>query len=108
MAYDDGLAQLFRDDLAGESFREQKMFGGLCFLMQGNMVCGVYSGGGMFRIGKDDRAAALGVEGAAPIPMGARVMAGMVGLAPADMTDDARRAKLLALSLGFVQSLPPK
>jgi TfoX/Sxy family transcriptional regulator of competence genes len=110
MAYDEGLAQLFRDDLAGEPVREQKMFGGLCFLLNGNMVAGVYSGGGMFRIDKADRDAALRVAGAEPIRMGkaGREMAGMVGLAPEAMGDDARRGALLAMSLGLVRRLPPK
>lgn len=108
MAYDEGLAQIFRDDLAGEEVREQKMFGGLCFLVRGNMVAGVHSGGGMFRIGKEDRDAALAVRDAAPIRMGAREMAGMVGLPPEAMADDARRGALLALALAHVRSLPPK
>lgn len=108
MAYDEGLAQILRDDLAAEPVRERKMFGGLCFLIAGNMVAGVHSGGGMFRIAKADRGAALAVPGAAPIMMGAREMAGMVGLAPGAMADDARRGALLALALAHVRTLPPK
>ena len=110
MAYDEGLAQIFRDDLAGENVREQKMFGGLCFLLNGNMVAGVHPGGGMFRIDKADRAAALAVPGAGPIAMGAagREMAGIVGLAPEAMADEAARGRLLALSLALVRRLPPK
>ncbi|MCB2116740.1 MAG: TfoX/Sxy family protein [Rhodobacteraceae bacterium] len=110
MAYDEALAQILRDDLRGEDAREQKMFGGLCFLMRGNMVAGVYSGGGMFRIAKEDRAAALAVPGAAPILMGkaGREMAGMVGLAAEAMPDDAARARLLGMALGLVRTLPPK
>ncbi len=110
MAYDEGLAQIFRDDLAEEAFREQKMFGGLCFLVNGNMVCGVHSGGGMFRVAKADRAAALSVPGAGPIRMGkaGREMAGMVGLGPDAMADEAARGRLLGLSLAHVRTLPPK
>ncbi len=108
MAYDEGLAQILRDDLGGEPFRERKMFGGLCFLIAGNMVAGVYSGGGMFRVARADRAAALCVPGAEPIRMGSRVMGGMVGLPPEAMADDAARGRLMALALAHVRGLPPK
>jgi hypothetical protein len=110
MAYDEGLAQIFRDDLAEEAFREQRMFGGLCFLVNGNMVCGVHPGGGMFRVAKADREAALSVPGAGPIRMGkaGREMAGMVGLGPDAMADEAARGRLLALSLAHVHTLPAK
>ena len=108
MAFDEGLAQILRDDLAGEPFRERKMFGGLCFLIAGNMVAGVYPGGGMFRVAKADRASALEVPGAEEIRMGARVMGGMIGLSPAAMGDDAARGRLMALALAHVRTLPPK
>ena len=108
MAYDEGLAQILRDDLPGEPFRERKMFGGLCFLIAGNMVAGVYPGGGMFRVAKADRASALEVPGAEEIRMGARVMGGMIGLSPAAMGDDAARGRLMALAQAHVRRLPPK
>ena len=64
MAYDEGLAELMRGDLAGvPGITEKKMFGGLCFLLDGNMLCGVHKGGGMFRVGKDNEAAALAGRG---------------------------------------------
>jgi hypothetical protein len=53
MAYDLGLAQLLRDDLVGEKISEKKMFGGLAFLLNGHMVCGLHKGGAMFRVGKE-------------------------------------------------------
>ena len=108
MAYDEGLAQILRDDLSGEPVRERKMFGGLCFLIAGNMVAGVYSGGGMYRVAKADRAAALSVPGAEEIRMGARVMGGMVGLSSGATANDAARGRLMALALAHVRGLPPK
>ncbi|MCB2111091.1 MAG: TfoX/Sxy family protein [Defluviimonas sp.] len=108
MAYDEGLAQIFRDDLSDLPLVQKRMFGGLCFLVNGNMVAGVYPGGGMVRIARADRAAALAVPGAEEIRMGARVMAGMVGLPPALMADDTRRGQLLALARAYVASLPAK
>ncbi len=108
MAYDEGLAQLLRDDLAAEPIVEKKMFGGLAFLRGGHMVCGVHRGGAMFRIAGPDRAAALAVPGAYQLMMGERPMAGMLGLPPEDAADDARRGALMALALAAVRDLPPK
>jgi TfoX/Sxy family transcriptional regulator of competence genes len=108
MAFDPGLAQLLRDDLAGEPVTETKMFGGLCFLTHGHMICGVHQGGTMYRVGRDSYATALARPGSQPVRMGDRVMAAMVQLSPEDSADDARRAALLSLALATVRALPPK
>lgn len=108
MAWDEGLAQRMRDDLAGLPVTEQKMFGGLAFLMGGHMICGVHRGGAMFRTGKERYAEALSLPGVAPLQMGDRVMAAMVGADAGAMADDARRGRLMAISLSVVQALPPK
>ena len=53
MAYDDGLAEIMRGDFADiPGISERKMFGGLAFLLDGHMVCGVHAGGGIYRVGK--------------------------------------------------------
>ncbi len=108
MAYDEGLAQLLRNDLRGEPVVEKKMFGGLAFLIGGHMVAGVHKGGAMFRIAAADRTAALMLPGAFQLMMGDRPMAGMLGLSPEDAADDARRSALLGLALRAVKALPPK
>ena len=71
MAYDEILAMRVRDALGGgKHVTEKRMMGGVCFLLKGNMVCGVdrtKAGEGrfMFRIGKDNPAASKlrGVRG---------------------------------------------
>lgn len=112
MAWDEGLAQLLRDDLAadtsGGTVTEKKMFGGLAFLLHGHMVCGIHKGGAMFRVGKPNEAAALAVPGAAPMLFTGKPMSGMVGCSDEACADDARRGTLMALALGFVKTLPPK
>lgn len=108
MAWDEGLAQLLRDDLAGHGIVEKKMFGGLAFLLNGHMVCGVHKGGAMFRVGKEGYQTALAVPGITPMMMGDRPMAAMVDASDAAMTDDTRRGQIMALALAVVQSLPPK
>jgi hypothetical protein len=108
MAWDEGLAQLLRDDLAGEPVEEKKMFGGLAFLRGGHMVCGIHKGGAMFRVGKPNEAAALAIDGVAPMLFTGRPMTGMVDVDDDAMTDDARRGRIMAMALGFVRGLPPK
>jgi len=109
MAYDEGLAELMRGDLAGTAgITERKMFGGLCFLLHGNMVGGVHSDFGMMRVGKDRMAAALAEPGTGPMAFTGRPMGGFVEVSVEAMADDARRARLLALALENARSLPPK
>lgn len=109
MAYDEGLAEIMRDDLAEvEGISERRMFGGLCFLHRGNMLCGVHKGGGMFRVGKSRETAALAIEGAGPMMFTGRKMGGMVDVTDECLADDDRRQQLLALALANSESLPPK
>ena len=108
MAYDPGLAQLLRDDLASLAPEEKPMFGGLCFMASGNMICGVHKAGGLFRVGKANMDAALALPGVGPMEMTGRRMAAFVDAAPAALADDATRAALMRLALEFHASLPPK
>lgn len=109
MAYDEGLAEILRGDLNDlPAITEKKMFGGLCFMIQGNMLCGVHAGGGMFRVGKDNQAAALAIDGASPMAFTGRPMGGLVDVTDDAMVDDVRRAALMRLALDFVGALPAK
>lgn len=109
MAYDEGLAAIFRDDLAElAGISEKKMFGGLCFLLNGNMLCGVHTGGAMFRVGKENEAAALAIDGAGPMTFTSRKMGGMIDVTDEALADDASRSEWLRLSLDFVKPMPAK
>lgn len=109
MAYDEGIAQLIRDDLAHlEGITEKKMFGGLCFLLEGHMVGGVHRGGGMFRVGKEAEAHAMSIDGTGPMMFTGRKMGGMVDVEDDAMADDSRRGALIAMAVAYAQSLPPK
>ncbi len=109
MAYDEGLAQILRDDLADTSgVSERKMFGGMAFMLNGNMLCGVHKDGAMFRVGKDNEAEALAIEGAGPMDFTGRKMGGMVDVSDDAIEIDDRRAALMALAMKFVSGLPAK
>lgn len=108
MAYDEGLAQIMRDDLVAEPYAEKKMFGGLAFLLGGHMVCGIHKGGAMFRVGKQGYDQALAVPGVSPMMFTGKPMAGMVDCSDEACVDDQRRGRLMALALQVVRALPPK
>jgi len=110
MAYDEGLAETLRaalDDLPG-AVSERRMFGGLCFLLNGNMLCGVMRDGALFRVGKANQAAALDVPFTREMAFTGRPMGGIVECEVETVVDDALRDRLLALALDFVAGLPPK
>jgi len=108
MPLDRGLLHLMREDL-GEApgITEKRMFGGVCFLLDGNMVCGVSGAGLMFRVGKGAHAEALALPGARKMTFTGRAMGGFVEVAPED-AEDAPHARLVALALAHARGLPPK
>ena len=109
MAYDEGSAQIMAEALADQNgITTKKMFGGLCFMLNGNMLCGVHKDGGMFRIGKENEKAALAVDGASPLGFTGRKMGGMVEVTGAAIADDVALGKLMRLALDFVGGLPAK
>jgi hypothetical protein len=109
MAYDESNAQILRDWLAEtDSVVERKMFGGLCFIWRGNMLCGVHKGGGMFRVGKDNEASAIGLPGVVPANFIGRSMSGMVQFDETVFGDEAILLALMGLGKAFVGALPPK
>jgi len=109
MAYDEGLAQIMRDDPAEtDGITEKKMFGGMAFMLNGNMLCGVHKNGGMFRVGKDNEAQALAVDGAVPMTFTGRKMGGMVDISDEGFASDTSRLALLELAREFVGALPAK
>ena len=109
MAYSEELAQILRDALSDvDGITEKKMFGGLCFLLNGNMLCGVHKNGGMARVGKDNEAAALELDGVEPLSFTGRRMGGMVDVSEAAIAHPGIRDALLTLARDFVESLPAK
>ena len=108
MAYDEGLAHLFREELADLPITEKKMFGGLVFMLQGNMLCGIYQNQAMFRIGAGNVPAALAIAGVSQMQMKGKPMAGYVDCSDDCFANDESRAALLSMATAFVKSLPAK
>jgi TfoX/Sxy family transcriptional regulator of competence genes len=109
MAYDAKLADRIRHALAGETHVVQKrMFGGLAFLLNGHMCCGVVGSELMLRVGPDAFAAALGRPHARPMDFTGRPLTGFVYVEPAGLRSAQALARWVALGITYVKSLPPK
>lgn len=104
----DEIAASVRVALAGEpSVHEVKMFGGIGFILNGNMLVAVSKRGLLARVGKDAQAHALSRPGAQAMEMRGRVMPGYVFIDPEVLTD-ADIADWLVLARSFVATLPRK
>tara|TARA_B100000809_G_C15127900_1_gene527066 strand:+ start:406 stop:867 length:462 start_codon:yes stop_codon:yes gene_type:complete len=98
MAYDEGLAQRVRE-LLEERWEElevieKKMFGGLCFMVQGNMCCGILQDDMMVRVGAEGHADALAQPHARPMDFTGKAMKGMVYVGPEGVEGDDDLDKL--------------
>ena len=109
MARDTGLEELLSENLAGTPGLTQKaMFGGMAWLVNGNLLCGASDSGMLVRLGKDNDTWALKIPGIALMVMQGRKMSGWVRAVPAVYSDEALRRKLLKSALEFNRSLPKK
>ena len=108
MAADEELAGRIRVALLGAgTVREVRMFGGLCFMLNGNMVAGTSKRGLLVRVGKDQQPSALARPGAKRMEMTGRPMEGYIFVDPPP-SDDRSLQDWLALAVAFVKTLPPK
>jgi TfoX/Sxy family transcriptional regulator of competence genes len=109
MAFDQGLAQRIREQLAATGgLTEKQMFGGLALLVDGNMCVGVIGEELIARVGLDATDAALGRPGSRLFDFSGRPMKGWITVDPAALEDDDALAAWIDDALGFVRTLPPK
>lgn len=109
MAYDEKLADRVREVLKRRrGVTEKKMFGGLSFLVNGHMSCGIVGDDLMVRVGPDAYVGALKKKGVRPMDFTGRAMKGMIYV---DRSGYGRSAGLKAWveqGLSYARSLPPK
>jgi TfoX/Sxy family transcriptional regulator of competence genes len=110
MAYDEDLADRIREQLGRERVTEKKMFGGLAFLIGGNMsVAASGNGGILVRVDPAEGAELLARPGVEPMAMGGRApMKGWLRVAPESLVDDAALADWVRRGVSYARSLPPK
>jgi TfoX/Sxy family transcriptional regulator of competence genes len=107
----------FDPDAAGRVWRflsgrgdvvEKKMVGGLSFLVNGNMCCGVAGAALMIRLGAASREQALLEPHVRPMLFGDRVLSGFICVEPAGYAADDALARWVDRGLDFVAGLPAK
>jgi TfoX/Sxy family transcriptional regulator of competence genes len=109
MAYDKGLAQRVREILEDEpGFDEKKMFGGMCFLLFGNMVCGIIKDDLIVRVGADKYAEALNIPHTRKFDITGKPLKGWVMVLAAALDDDEELDDWVQKAVSFVRTLPPK
>jgi TfoX/Sxy family transcriptional regulator of competence genes len=110
MAYDENLADRIRELIAGEAdLTEQKMFGGLAFLIGGNMaVAASGQGGVLVRVDPEETDALVATTSAYLMEMRGRQMLGWLRVGPEDLRTKRRLAKWVELGATYARSLPAK
>jgi TfoX/Sxy family transcriptional regulator of competence genes len=110
MAYDEDLANRLRELLAGEpAITEKKMFGGLAFLVHGNMSVSASRNGGLLaRVDPADTDACLTRPHVQLMEMRGRTMDGWLSIAPEGLRTKRELAGWVRRSLAFAQTLPAK
>lgn len=86
----------------------KRMFGGIAFMVAGNMVCGVMGEDLLVRVGKEGQAACLALPFARPMEIGGRVMGGFVVVDAEGLDEDPALAAWVERGSKFASSLPPK
>jgi TfoX/Sxy family transcriptional regulator of competence genes len=108
MTAETDLASRVRAALEGvEAVREVKMFGGVGFMVNGNLVAAASGRGLLLRIGRERQDEALAQPGIRPMEMRGRRMDGYVYADPPPRSEEAIKAWLRS-ALDYVQTLPPK
>lgn len=109
MAYNQVLAERVERYMRKASgFSSRKMFGGVCYMLNGNMACGVVEDKLMLRIGAERAENLLGEDDVSPMDFTGKPMKGMVYVAPKGTACDDNLVRWLAIAKDFAATLPPK
>ena len=109
MAYDEGLAERIRLTVAERpAIIEKKMFGGLAFMLNDYMFCGVTNEELMARVGPDNYETSLSKPHVREMDFTGRSMKGYVFVAPEGVESDPELLYWVDLCAEFVMTLPPK
>lgn len=109
MAYDEGLAERVRKLLTVDpDVTEKRMFGGLCFMVSGNMCCGILSDTLMARVGPDQYAECLQLPHAREMDFTGKPLKGMIYVDPEGTAEDEDLTAWIERCRTFVTQLPAK
>lgn len=110
MAYDEHLAARIRDLVGGrDGVSERAMFGGLSFLVDGNMAVAASGQGGLLvRVDPQESSDLVASTSATEMEMRGRTMAGWLRLESSAVDDDAELSEWVERGVTFARTLPPK
>jgi TfoX/Sxy family transcriptional regulator of competence genes len=109
MAYDEALAQRVRGVMAGKhGVTERKMFGGLAFMLRGNMFVGILERSLMARVGPENYPRALASPGARQMDFTGRPMRGYIFVDAEGVKSTAQLKRWVTLCADFAATLPAK
>ena len=110
MAYDEDLAERIRELIAPQrGTAEVRMFGGICFMLNGNMACGVLKDDLLVRVGADAFAKMLEAPGTKPMDMmKGRTPVGFVMVEPSATRTKQQLQRWVSRGVDYASSLPPK
>jgi hypothetical protein len=109
VAYSEQLAERIReaiDDRPGVT--ERKMFGGIAWMVNGNMACGIIGEDLMVRLDRDDAETALAEEHVGPMEFTGRPMRGFILVEAAGIEGDSELGRWVEAGADFAESLPSK
>ena len=109
MAYSEELSERIRDVIGGRSgVSERKMFGGVAWMVDGNMACGVIGEDLMVRLDRDDADRAMAEPNVGPMEFTGRPMSGFVTVEAAGIADAPGLGRWVDAGADFAASLPAK
>ena len=109
MAFDELLGARIRAALGLiPGLVEKKMFGGIGFLLHGNMACGVHKDYLIVRVGPDNYQQALSLPNTRPFDMTGKPMSGWIMVEPKGFKTDVQLKTWIGTGIDFARSLPIK
>lgn len=109
MPFDENLAQRIRKQLSRKrAITEKNMFGGLCFLIKGNMLCGVEQDNLVIRVGPEQYETALKRKHARPMDFTGRPLKGFIYVSRKGYQSASSLRSWIDIALDFAGSLPKK
>ena len=109
MAYNEALAERIRKRMEKrKGFSERKMFGGICFMINGNMACGIVGDDLMVRVGLRDYLKLLKKSYARPMDFTGRPLRGFVYVSAKGCDRQASLNKWIEIGTDYARSLPTK
>jgi TfoX/Sxy family transcriptional regulator of competence genes len=109
VTYDEQLADRVREQLSARAdVSERKMFGGIAFMVAGNMACGVLGEDLIVRLGDEEGEKAVREDGVRPFDFTGKPMKRIVYVSPERTSDEAGLAEWVEAGADFAASLPAK